>query len=116
MAPGSSTGTRNAARTAIIDADIITIDDVKFSSEVARRWKHSIVTAAKNVPTKIAGRAGAHGYTYLVKSDAVFTVRSGDTAPNPVNNPGVLLYTTGVNTANRATTMTQEQDDHKANL
>ena len=60
MAPGSSIGTRNAARTAITDADIITIDDVEFSSEVARRWKYSIVTAAKNVPTKIAGRAGAH--------------------------------------------------------
>ena len=60
MAPGSSIGTRNTVRTVITDADIITIDDVEFSSEVARRWKYSIVTAAKNVPTKIAGRAGAH--------------------------------------------------------
>lgn len=115
MAPGSSIGTRNAARTAITDADIITIDDVEFSSEVARRWKHSIVTAAKNVPTKIAGRAGAHGHTYLVESDAVFTARSGE-APNPAANPGALSYTTGVDAANRSTTMAQEREDHEANL
>jgi len=115
MAPGSSIGTRNAARTAITDADIITIDDVEFSSEVARKWKHSIVTAAKNVPTKIAGRAGAHGHTYLVESDAVFTARSGE-APNPAANPGALSYTTGVDAANRSTTMAQEREDHEANL
>ena len=87
---------RNAARTAIADADIITIDDVEFSRKVARKWKHSIVTPAKNVPTKIAGPAGAHGHTYLVETDAVFTARSRDTAPNPATNPGALLYTTGV--------------------
>ena len=46
MATGSSIGTRNAARTAII-----VIDDIEFSGETARRWKHAIVTAAKNVPT-----------------------------------------------------------------
>ena len=42
MAPGSSIGTRNVARTAITDADIIEIDNIEFSSEVARRWKHSM--------------------------------------------------------------------------
>ena len=51
MATGSSIRTRNAARTAITDADIIVIDDIEFSGETARRWKHAIVTAAKNVPT-----------------------------------------------------------------
>jgi hypothetical protein len=91
MAPGSSIGTRNTTRTEITDADIIEIDDIKFSSKVARRWKYSIVTAAKNVPTKIAGPAGAHGHTYIVKSDAVFTTRSRGTAPSPVTNPGALL-------------------------
>ena len=105
MAPGSSIGIRNAARTAITDADILGIDDIEFSSKVARRWKYSIMTAANNVPPKIAGPAGAHGHTYLVKSDAVFTMRSGGTSPNPANNSGALLYATGVDTANRATTM-----------
>ena len=38
MATGSSIGTRNAARTAITDADIIVIDDIEFSGETARRW------------------------------------------------------------------------------
>ena len=115
MVPGSSIGTRNAARTAITDADIITIDDVEFSSKVARRWKHSTVTAAKNIPTKIAGRAGAHGHIYLVKTNAVFTTRSGR-ASRPAVNPGALLYTTGVTEANRPTTVAQECEDHEAAL
>ena len=116
MAPGSSIGTRNAVRTATTNADIIKIDNIQFSIEVARRWTHSIVTASKNVPTKIAGQAGAHGHTYLIKSDAVFTVRSGGTTPNPSNNPGALSYTTGIDAANRATTMAQKQEDHEVNL
>ena len=116
MATGSSIGTRNAARTAITDADIIEIDDIEFSSETARRWKHAIVTAAKNVPTKIAGAAGAHGHTYIVDSDAAFTTRSGGTAPNPANNPGALTYTTGVAAESRSTTMAQEREDHGVSL
>ena len=112
MATGSSIGTRNAARTAITDADIIVIDDIEFSGETARRWKHAIVTAAKNVPTKIAGAAGAHGHTYIVESDAAFSTRSGGTAPAPADNPGALSYSIGVAEANRATTMAQEREDH----
>ena len=90
MATGSSIGTRNAARTAITDADIIVIDDIEFSSEIARRWKHAIVTAAKNVPTKIAGPSGAHGHTYVVESNAAFSARSRGTPPAPATNPGAL--------------------------
>ena len=112
MALGPSIGIRKAVRTAITDADIIIIDDVEFSSEVARRWKHSIVTAAKNIPTKIAGQAGAHRHTYLVKTDAVFTARSGGAAPRPAFSPGALVCTTGVDAVNRV----QEHEDHKANL
>ena len=114
MAPGSSIGTRNVARTAITDADIIEIDNIEFSSEVARRWKHSIVTAAKNVPTKIVGRADTHGHTYLVETHTVFTVRNGR-VPSPAVNPGALSYTRGVAKANQLTTMVQEREDHEVN-
>ena len=44
------------------------------------------MTVAKNVPTKIEGLAGTHGHTYIVESDAVFTVRSGGTGPDPATN------------------------------
>ena len=74
------------------------------------------MTAAKNVPTKFAVPAGTHGRTYIVESDAVSTVRSGGVAPNQANNPGALAYTTGVDAANRATTMAQEREEHEANL
>ena len=116
MAAGSSIGTRNADRTAITDADIIVIDDIEFSSETARRWKHAIVTAAKNVPTKIAGAAGAHGHTYVVESYAAFRTRSGVTGPAPATNPGALKYTIGVAEVNRATTMAQERENHGVSL
>ena len=116
MGLGSSIGTRNVARTATTDADIIKIDDIEFSSEVTRRWKHSIVTAAKNVPTNIVGPSGTHRHTYTVESNAIFTVRSGGTGTNPATSPGALSYTKGVDTANRTTTMAQEREDHEANL
>ena len=115
MVPGSSIGTRTAARTTITEADIIVIKEIEFSSETAQRWKHAIVTAAKNVPTKIAGAAGAHGHTYIAKSDAAFRTRS-DTNPAPATNPGALQYTIGVAEAERATTMAQERENHRVAL
>ena len=116
MAPGSSIGTRNVARTVITDADIIVIDDINFSSKIARRWKHDIVTAAKNAPTKIVGPAGAHGHTYVVESVVAFKARRRGASPAPATNPGALRYTTGVAKENRAPTMAQEQEDHGVSL
>ena len=95
MAPASSIGTQDAARNVIIDAKIIKIDNVKFSSAIARQWKHSIIAAAKNVRTKLAGAAGLHCHTYLVKSDANFHKRP---VVNPFTaiNPGAIKHTTNV--------------------
>ena len=115
MAPGSSIATRNAARNAITDAEIIQIEDAEFSGEVARRWKHSIVAASKNVPTKIAGAAGAHGHTYLLETCLAFNRRAGKN-PRPATNPGALNYTTGVVPEARSITMAQERENHEVNL
>ena len=112
MAPASSIATRNSTRNAITNAEIIEITDVEYTGEEARRWKHSIVGTAKNIPTKIVGRAGAHGHTYIVETDTAFTTRSGANLA-PAVNPGGLTYTPGVIVENRLVTMTQERKDHE---
>ena len=95
MAPASSIATRNSVRNAITDAEIIEITNIEYTGEEARRWKRSIVVAAKNIPTKIVENVGAHGHTYIVKTDTAFTTRSGAN-PAPAVNPGGLTYTPGV--------------------
>ena len=112
MAPASSIATRNVARNAIIEAEIKQINDVEYSSKTARRWKHSIVAAAKNIPTKIAGAAGGYGHTYLVETTAQFHTQSVENAAS-VTNPGGLTYSTGVPADSRSTTMAQERTDHE---
>ena len=77
MAPAPSIAMRNSARNTITNAEIKDIINVEYTGEEVRRWKHSIVAAAKNIPTKIVGRAGAHGHTYIVKTYTAFTTRSG---------------------------------------
>ena len=72
---------RNSARNAITDAEIKEITNVEYTGEETRRWKHSIVAAAKNIPTKIGGRKGAHGHTYIVETNTAFNIRSS-------TNPG----------------------------
>ena len=87
----------------------------EYTGEEARRWKHSIVAAAKNIPAKIVGRAGAHGHSYIVKTDTAFTTRSGAN-PAPAANPGRLMYTPGVIAESRSVTMAQEREDHEVAL
>ena len=115
MAPASSIATRNSARNAITNAEIKEITNVKYTGEEARRWKHSIVAAAKNIPTKIVGRAGAHRHTYIVKTDTAFTTRSGANLA-PAVNPGGLTYTPGIIAENQSVTMAQERKDHTVAL
>ena len=47
----------------ITHAEIIKIEDVIFSMELTRRWKHYILTVTNNVTTKIVGLPDAHGQT-----------------------------------------------------
>ena len=72
MAPASAIATRNAARDAVTNADIHPIDNTEYSSEDARKFKRTVLTAAKNVPSKAGGRAGAHGHAHLVETVAEF--------------------------------------------
>jgi hypothetical protein len=108
MALMSSIATQNAARNTIADVYIIEIDDVEFSGEVVRRWKHSIGAAAKNVPTKISGAPGLNGHIYLVETDAAFNKISG-VNPTPATNLGALNYTTVVAVDTQSTTMAQDR-------
>ena len=70
---------------------------------------------AKNVPTKIAGAAGAYGHTYLVKTTAAFNTRSGVT-PQSATNPWALTYTTGIVADAQSITMAQERENHEMAL
>ena len=115
MAPASSIATQNSARNAITDTEIIEITNVEYTGEEARRWKHSIVAAARNIPTKIVGRAGAHEHMYIVETNTTFTTRYG-TNPAPAVNPGGLTYTPGENTENQLVTMAQDCKDHEVAL
>ena len=108
MAPASAIATRNAARDAIINADIHSITDVEYSGEDARKFKRSILTAAKNVPSKAGGREGAHGHACLTETDAEFNTRAG-TNPSVARNPGLLVFTTGVAPNHRSTSLAQER-------
>ena len=115
MAPASAIATRNAARDAVTNADIHPIDNTEYSSEDARKFKRTVLTAAKNVPSKAGGRAGAHGHAYLAETDAEFHTRAGAN-PSVASNPGRLTYATGVAPEARAVTMAQERDDHEIEL
>ena len=95
MVPASAIATWNAARNAIVDADLHAITDVEDPREDARKFKQSILTAAKNVPSKAGGREGAHGHAYLAETDADFNRRAG-VNPSVAGNPGLLVFTTGV--------------------
>ena len=112
MAPASAIATRNAARDAVTNADIHPIDNTEYSSEDARKFKRTVLTAAKNVPSKAGGREGAHGHAYLVDTVAEFRARAG-VDPSVAANPGRLTYATGVAADARAVTMAQERDDHE---
>ena len=115
MAPASAIATRNAARDAIINADIHSIGDVEYSSEDARKFKRSVLTAAKNVPSKAGGRAGAHGQACLAETDTDFHSRAG-VNPSVATNPCLLVYTTGVAPEARSITMAQEREVHEVGL
>ena len=95
MAPASAIATRNATRNAIIEADVHAITDVECSGEDARKFKRSILTAAKNVRSKTGGAEGAHGHACLAETDSEFNARAG-TNPSIAGNPGLLVFTTGV--------------------
>ena len=112
MAPTSAIATTNAARDAVTNADIHPIDNTEYSSEDARKFKRTVLTAAKNVPSKAGGREGAHGHAYLVDTVAEFRARAG-VDPSVATNPGRLTYTAGVAPDARAVTMAQERDDHE---
>ena len=115
MAPTSAIATRNAAQDAVTNADIHPIGDTEYSSEDARKFKRTVLTAAKNVPSKAGGREGAHGHAYLVETVAEFRTRAG-ADPSVAANPGRLVYATGVAPDSRAVTMAQDCDDHEIGL
>jgi hypothetical protein len=82
MTPVSSTRTQNTARNVIAKANIIKINNFKFSSKVSGWCKHSTIVASKIIPTKIRGCQGAHGHTYISESATELKKRSGED-PNP---------------------------------
>ena len=95
MAPASAISTRNAARNAIVEADVHAITGLEYSGENARKFKLSILTVAKNVSSKAGGAEGVHGHAYLAKTDTEFNVRAGAN-PSVAGNPGLLVFTTAL--------------------
>ena len=115
MALASSIATRNAARNATIDAEIIKFDDVEFSREGARRWKHFIVTEHKNVPTKILGVPESHSHSFLAKTNPNFNKRSSKN-PTPAAGSGALKYITSVVADTQTITMAHAYKNYKVAL
>ena len=101
-------GTRNASRNATTNTEIIEIEDLKFSGEVARWWKHSITTTTKNVPKTILGFTGAYGPTCIVESAVDFKKRSSKIQLQHSIHEHSSTYTTGVTKTAKSTTMVQE--------
>ena len=107
--------TQNAVKNAILESDIHAITDVEYSGEDARKWKRSITAVAKNIPSKAGGAAGAHGHTYVAKTNAQFLMRAS-VNPTLAVNPGRLTFTHGIAAELHSITMSQEQEDHEVGL
>jgi hypothetical protein len=72
MVLASSIATQDSVRNAITDADIKHIDNVGFSGELSRKWKHSIVLTVNGVSSKIGGQRGTLSHGRIVKTDVQF--------------------------------------------
>ena len=59
--------TRMAAKAAIDSCAFNSIDSTKYSQDDVRRFKRTLVAAAKAVPSLVGG--GVHGHTYLLESN-----------------------------------------------
>ena len=90
MSASTSIATRNAAEEAIGKAVIVHIPSTDFNSEEFRKFKRSVLGAARAVPSTVGG--GAHGHIYLLEDDAAYNARAGVGYTEAVH-PGAIDYT-----------------------
>ena len=90
MSTSTSIATRNAAEEAIGKAVIVHIPSTDFNSEEFRKFKRSVLGAARAVPSTVGG--GAHGHIYLLEDDAAYNARAGVGYTKAVH-PGPIDYT-----------------------
>jgi len=75
----------------VTKAVVTPINTVDYNLEVFRKFNHTVVNAARAVPSSVGG--GANGHIYLLETDAAYTTRTDGTGYTEAGQPGPIDFT-----------------------